>query len=128
MEDRERGFYGVQFHPEVVHTPNGQDILKQLPLRRLRLHAHLDAGLHHRGAGARIRAQVGDARRCCGLSGGVDSSVAALLVHKAIGDQLTCVFVDQGMMRHNEAEQVVDTFRDALPRAAGARATPRSAS
>lgn len=110
FEDRTRKLYGVQFHPEVVHTPHGQEILKNF--------------LYH-VAGApptwtptavieeqveRIREVVGTERVLCALSGGVDSAVAALLVHKAVGDQLTCVFVDHGLLRENEAEEVVETF------------------
>jgi len=112
LEDVERGIYGIQFHPEVVHTPYGQDILKRF------LGDVCGADLDWSAASIideqieRIRAQVGDGRVICGLSGGVDSSVAALLVHRAIGDQLTCVFVDHGLMRKNEGEQVVATFRD----------------
>ena len=112
LESVERGIYGIQFHPEVVHTPYGQDILKRF------LGDVCGADLTWSAANIveeqieRIRAQVGDGRVICGLSGGVDSSVAALLVHRAIGDQLTCVFVDHGLMRKNEGEQVVATFRD----------------
>jgi GMP synthase (glutamine-hydrolysing) len=112
LESVERGIYGIQFHPEVVHTPYGQDVLKRF------LGDICDADLTWSAASIideqieRIRAQVGDGRVICGLSGGVDSSVAALLVHRAIGDQLTCVFVDHGLMRKNEGEQVVATFRD----------------
>ncbi|HEX8120368.1 MAG TPA: glutamine-hydrolyzing GMP synthase [Solirubrobacteraceae bacterium] len=112
LENVERGIYGIQFHPEVVHTPYGQDVLKRF------LGDICDADLTWSAASIideqieRIRAQVGDGRVICGLSGGVDSSVAALLVHRAIGDQLTCVFVDHGLMRKNEGEQVVATFRD----------------
>jgi GMP synthase (glutamine-hydrolysing) len=112
FENVERGLYGIQFHPEVVHTPYGTDVLKHF------LHDVCGADGNWSPASvideqvARIRRQVGDGRVICGLSGGVDSSVAALLVHKAVGDQLTCVFVDHGMMRKNEAEQVVAVFRD----------------
>ncbi|HEX8205367.1 MAG TPA: glutamine-hydrolyzing GMP synthase [Solirubrobacteraceae bacterium] len=112
LENVERGIYGIQFHPEVVHTPYGQDILKRF------LADVCEADLGWSAASIideqieKIRAQVGDGRVICGLSGGVDSSVAALLVHRAIGDQLTCVFVDHGLMRKNEGEQVVATFRD----------------
>src|SRR5437763_11174108 len=110
FEDPQRKLYGVQFHPEVVHTPHGMDVLKNFL---------------YEGAGAppvwtpaavieeqveRIRAQVGSDRVLCALSGGVDSAVPALLVHKAIGEQLSCVFVDHGMLRKGEAEQVVETF------------------
>jgi GMP synthase (glutamine-hydrolysing) len=112
FESRERAVYGIQFHPEVVHTPYGQDILKTF----LRDVCGCDmawspASIVEEQIG-RIRAQVGDGKVICGLSGGVDSSVAALLVHRAVGDQLTCVFVDHGLMRKNEGEQVISAFRD----------------
>jgi GMP synthase (glutamine-hydrolysing) len=112
MEDREKGLFGVQFHPEVIHTPRGTELLQRFL---------------YEGCGARptwthhsiieqsvdaIHAQVGDQKVICGLSGGVDSSVAAALVQKAIGDQLTCIFVDHGLLREGEAEQVEATFRD----------------
>ncbi|HVP01494.1 MAG TPA: glutamine-hydrolyzing GMP synthase [Solirubrobacteraceae bacterium] len=112
FEAPERGVFGIQFHPEVVHTPFGQDILTHF----LRDVCGCDLGWSAASIVeeqiASIRAQVGDGKVICGLSGGVDSSVAALLVHRAVGDQLTCVFVDHGMMRKNEGEQVVATFRD----------------
>jgi GMP synthase (glutamine-hydrolysing) len=110
FEDPARRLYGVQFHPEVVHTPYGQDVLKNF------LYGIADAPPAWTPAAVieeqleRIRAQVGSDRVLCALSGGVDSAVAALLVHKAVGDQLTCVFVDHGFMRSNEAEQVAETF------------------
>jgi GMP synthase (glutamine-hydrolysing) len=110
FEDPERGVYGVQFHPEVVHTPNGQEVLKNF------LYAVADAPPTWTAAAVieeqveRIRAQVGSDRVLCALSGGVDSAVAALLAHKAIGDQLVCVFVDHGFLRKDEAAQVVETF------------------
>jgi GMP synthase (glutamine-hydrolysing) len=110
FEQRERKLYGVQFHPEVVHTPHGMDVLKNF------LYAVADAPPTWTPAAVieeqveRIRAQVGSERVLCALSGGVDSAVAALLVHKAVADQLTCVFVDHGLLRKNEAEQVVETF------------------
>jgi GMP synthase (glutamine-hydrolysing) len=110
FEDPERGLYGVQFHPEVVHTPNGQEVLKNF------LYAVADAPPTWTAAAVieeqveRIRAQVGSDRVLCALSGGVDSAVAALLVHKAVGDQLVCVFVDHGFLRKDEAAQVVETF------------------
>ena len=110
FEAPERKLYGVQFHPEVVHTPHGMQVLKNF------LYEIADAPPAWTPAAVieeqvdRIRAQVGSERILCALSGGVDSAVAALLVHKAVGDQLTCVFVDHGMMRKHEAEQVVETF------------------
>jgi GMP synthase (glutamine-hydrolysing) len=112
FESRERAVYGIQFHPEVVHTPYGQDILKTF-LRDVcgSDMAWSPASIVEEQI-ARIRAQVGDGKVICGLSGGVDSSVAALLVHRAVGDQLTCVFVDHGLMRKNEGEQVISAFRD----------------
>jgi GMP synthase (glutamine-hydrolysing) len=112
FECNERRIYGIQFHPEVVHTPYGQDILKTF----LRDVCGCDMAWSPASIVeeqiARIRAQVGDGKVICGLSGGVDSSVAALLVHRAVGDQLTCVFVDHGLMRKNEGEQVISAFRD----------------
>ena len=110
FEDPERRLYGVQFHPEVVHTPYGNDLLKNF------LYSVADAPPTWTAAAVieeqveRIRAQVGSQRVLCALSGGVDSAVAALLVYKAVGDQLTCVFVDHGLLRKDEAAQVVETF------------------
>ena len=110
FEDPARGLYAVQFHPEVVHTPQGQHMLETF------LHDVAGATPAWTPAAVieeqveRIRAQVGSERVICGLSGGVDSAVAALLVHKAVGDQLTCVFVDHGLLRENEAAEVVETF------------------
>jgi GMP synthase (glutamine-hydrolysing) len=112
FESAEKGIYGIQFHPEVVHTPFGQQILTHF--LRDACGCTLDwspASIAEEQIAA-IREQVGDGKVVCGLSGGVDSSVAALLVHRAIGDQLTCVFVDHGMMRKDEGAQVVETFRD----------------
>jgi GMP synthase (glutamine-hydrolysing) len=112
IEDQGRGLYGIQFHPEVVHTPYGTQILDTF-LREV-----CGADMTWSAASvvdeqiARIREQVGDGKVICGLSGGVDSSVAALLTHRAVGDQLTCVFVDHGLMRKNEGNQVVAAFRD----------------
>jgi GMP synthase (glutamine-hydrolysing) len=112
LESIERGLYGIQFHPEVVHTPYGSRILERF-LREI-------AGCEQEWSPASvvteqvesIRAQVGDAGVLCGLSGGVDSATAAALVHRAVGDQLTCVLVDHGLMRKNEAEQVVGAMRE----------------
>jgi GMP synthase (glutamine-hydrolysing) len=110
FEARDRQLYGVQFHPEVVHTQHGMEVLKNF------LYEIADAPPAWTPAAVieeqveRIRAQVGSDRVLCALSGGVDSAVAALLVHKAVGDQLTCVFVDHGLLRKDEAEQVVETF------------------
>ena len=113
IEDVERGIYGIQYHPEVVHTPYGQQVLTTFLRGHLRLRPLVEPGLDHRRADrARSAPRSATAKVICGLSGGVDSSVAALLVHRAIGDQLTCVFVDHGLMRHNEGEQVISAFRD----------------
>ena len=111
MENRERGIYGVQFHPEVAHTPRGTEILKHF------LYDVCDAAPSWTSHSiietrvASIREQVGDSRLICGLSGGVDSSVAAAIVHDAVGDQLTCIFVDHGLLRAGEAEQVEEAFK-----------------
>jgi GMP synthase (glutamine-hydrolysing) len=111
LEDPERAIYAVQFHPEVAHTARGQEVLKHFLyevcgcLPRWTMTSIVEQAVET------IRAQVGGEKVICGLSGGVDSAVAAALVHKAVGDQLTCVFVDTGLMRAGEAEQVEDTFR-----------------
>ena len=112
IEDRERGVYGIQFHPEVVHTPYGQQILERFLTDVCGCERSWSAASVIDEQVARIREQVGEGRVICGLSGGVDSSVAALLVHRAVGDRLTCVFVDHGLMRKDEGEQVVSAFRD----------------
>jgi GMP synthase (glutamine-hydrolysing) len=112
VEDTNRGIYGIQFHPEVVHTPYGQEILTRFLTEICGCEPTWSPASIVEEQIRRIRAQVGDAQVVCGLSGGVDSSVAALLVHRAIGDQLTCVFVDHGLMRKDEGEQVVSAFRD----------------
>ena len=109
--DPARRFYAVQFHPEVHHTPNGRNIYANF-VRLAGFTGDWTMGAYRDEAIAKIRAQVGDKRVICGLSGGVDSSVAAVLIHEAIGDQLTCVFVDHGLLRQNEAEDVVGMFRD----------------
>ena len=102
IADDERHFYAVQFHPEVVHTPHGAALLKNFVINVAGCHRSIEA----------VRAQVGSGRVICGLSGGVDSSVVAVLLHEAIGDQLGCVFVDTGLLRQGEGEQVVSLFRD----------------
>jgi GMP synthase (glutamine-hydrolysing) len=112
LEHAERGLYGIQFHPEVVHTPYGTEILERFLREVCGLPMDWSAASVVEEQIARIREQVGEGRVICGLSGGVDSSVAALLTHRAVGDQLTCVFVDHGLMRLNEGEQVVAAFRD----------------
>ncbi len=112
FESVERGIYGIQFHPEVVHTPYGQHVLTHFLRDVCECDMTWSAASIVEEQITRIREQIGDGKVICGLSGGVDSSVAALLVHRAVGDQLTCVFVDHGMMRKNEGDQVVATFRD----------------
>jgi GMP synthase (glutamine-hydrolysing) len=111
LEDPDRGVYGVQFHPEVAHTPRGLDVLRNFLYQAAGCRPDwTSVSIIDELTGA-IRDQVGDEQVLCALSGGVDSSVAALLVHRAIGDQLTCVFVDTGLLRAGEAEQVTETFR-----------------
>lgn len=111
LENDDRKIFGVQFHPEVVHSPYGQAALARFVHERAGIPADWEMSSVIDEQVALIREQVGDARVICGLSGGVDSSVAAALVHRAIGAQLTCVYVDTGLMRKNESEQVVETFR-----------------
>src|SRR5690606_37068216 len=112
MADEERRFYGVQFHPEVTHTTQGEAILARFVQEICGCSRDWNMPDYVEEAIANIRAQVGTDDVILGLSGGVDSSVAAALIHKAIGDQLTCVFVDHGLLRLNEAEQVMATFAD----------------
>lgn len=112
LEDHERQLYGIQFHPEVVHTPYGTEVLKRFLREVAGCVEQWNPASVVAEQVAAIKAQVGDGNVICGLSGGVDSSVAAKLVHEAIGEQLTCVFVDHGLMRANEAEQVVESFKE----------------
>jgi len=111
IADVSRHFYAVQFHPEVHHTPKGAKLYENF-VKLAGFKGDWTMGAYRAEAIAKIREQVGDAKVICGLSGGVDSSVAAVLIHEAIGDQLTCVFVDHGLLRLGEAEQVVSMFRD----------------
>jgi len=114
MEDRTRHFYGVQFHPEVTHTLQGQAIMERFVHDICGCPSDWTPGNIVADSIARVREQVGDGKVLLGLSGGVDSSVVAALLHEAIGDQLTCVFVDHGLLRHNEGDQVMDTFASHL--------------
>ncbi|MEM1306887.1 MAG: glutamine-hydrolyzing GMP synthase, partial [Pseudomonadota bacterium] len=110
--DEARHAYGCMFHPEVVHTPDGAKLLTNFVRRICGCDGAWTMGAYREQAIAAIRAQVGDGKVICGLSGGVDSAVAAKLIHDAIGDQLTCIFVDHGLMRMNEADEVVTLFRE----------------
>ncbi len=110
--DEARRFYTVMFHPEVVHTPDGAKLIHNFVRKIAGLRGDWTMAAFREEAIARIRAQVGTSKVICGLSGGVDSSVAAVLIHEAIGDQLTCVYVDHGLMRAGESDQVVSLFRD----------------
>ena len=110
--DEARKFYSVMFHPEVAHTPDGAKLLRNFTHNIAGLAGDWTMAAFKEEAIAKIREQVGDAKVICGLSGGVDSSVAAVLIHEAIGEQLTCVFVDTGLMRAGEGEEVVQLFRD----------------
>ena len=112
IADEARKYYGTQFHPEVVHTPDGGKLLANFVHKVCGLAGDWTMAAYRETKVAEIRAQVGDKKVICALSGGVDSSVAAILIHEAIGDQLTCVFVDHGLMRLGESEQVVGMFRD----------------
>ena len=114
MGDLARGLYGLQFHPEVVHTDRGEEILRRFAVEICGCTPDWTPAAFIEQAVDSIRAQVGTDRMVCGLSGGVDSSVTATLAHRAVGDQLTCVFVNTGLLRHGEPEQVVRTFRERL--------------
>ncbi len=109
-----RRLYAVQFHPEVVHTPDGARLLTNFVRNIAGLRGDWTMAHFRSSEIEKIRAQVGDGKVICGLSGGVDSAVAAVLLHEAIGDQLTCIFVDHGLMRLNEADEVVSLFRGAF--------------
>jgi GMP synthase (glutamine-hydrolysing) len=110
FEEPEKGYFGVQFHPEVRHTEYGMEMLKNFLFEVCGCAPNWTPVNIITDAVEKIREQVGDAKAICGLSGGVDSATAAMLVHRAIGDNLTCVFVDHGLLRQNEAEQVVEAF------------------
>ncbi len=112
IADDHRRFYGLQFHPEVVHTPHGAALLRNFTHTVAGCRGDWTMANFRASAIERIRREVGQGRVVCGLSGGVDSSVAAVLIHEAVGDALTCIFVDHGLMRAGEAEEVVRTFRD----------------
>ncbi|WP_139974533.1 MULTISPECIES: glutamine-hydrolyzing GMP synthase [Brucella/Ochrobactrum group] len=112
IADEKRKYYGVQFHPEVVHTPDGAKLLQNFVHRIVGVMPGWTMGAYREQAVEAIRKQVGSGKVICALSGGVDSSVAALLAHEAVGDQLTCILVDHGLMRKNEAQQVVEMFRE----------------
>ena len=112
IADEARRFYGLQFHAEVAHTPRGATMLRNFTHNIAGFTSDWTMASFRKEMVAKIREQVGDGRVICGLSGGVDSSVAAVLIHEAIGEQLTCVFVDTGLLRLNEAEQVVTLFRN----------------
>ncbi|MBT6678200.1 MAG: glutamine-hydrolyzing GMP synthase, partial [Rhodospirillaceae bacterium] len=112
IADDVRNFYGVQFHPEVIHTPDGTALLRNFTHNVAGCKGSWSMATFRHEAEARVKAQVGDGKVICGLSGGVDSSVVAILLHEAIGDQLTCVFVDHGLLREGEAEEVVSLFKE----------------
>ncbi len=114
IQDSQQRVFALQFHPEVVHTPKGREILSNFLFRVCGCRGDWTVASFVREAVARIHSQVGDGRVLCGLSGGVDSTVAAMLVHQAIGDRLTCVFVDNGLLRRDEFQEVLGTFRHHL--------------
>ena len=112
IANEEKKYFGVQFHPEVVHTPDGKRLLENFTHKICEASGDWSMASFKEEAISKIRMQVGTSRVICGLSGGVDSSVVAVLLNEAIGDQLTCVFVDHGLMRANEANEVISLFRD----------------
>ena len=112
MANEEKQFYGVQFHPEVTHTKQGKRILEHFVVDICRCEKLWTPASIIEDAIEKIKQQVGDDEVVLGLSGGVDSSVVAMLIHRAIGDKLTCVFVDNGLLRLNEGQQVMDMFGD----------------
>ena len=112
IANEEKKYFGVQFHPEVVHTPDGKKLLENFTYKICQASGDWSMASFKEEAISKIRTQVGASRVICGLSGGVDSSVVAVLLNEAIGDQLTCVFVDHGLMRANEANEVISLFRD----------------
>lgn len=112
IEDNDRRLYGLQFHPEVAHTPLGKQILGNFVRNICGCHGDWTPASFAQSAIERVREQIGDGKAVCGLSGGVDSAVAAAIVARAIGDRLTCIFVDNGLLRKNEFEKVLDAFRD----------------
>jgi GMP synthase (glutamine-hydrolysing) len=111
LTDEARRYFGLMFHPEVVHTPDGARLIANFVHKIAGCRPDWTMATYREEAIGKIRAQVGEGRVICGLSGGVDSAVAAVLIHEAIGDRLTCVFVDHGLMRQGEAKEVVDLFR-----------------
>ena len=126
IADEARKFYATQFHLEVMHTPHGAALLRNFVRKIAGCRGDWTMRAFKDEAIEKIRAQVGKGRVICGLSGGVDSSVAAVLIHEAIGEQLTCVFVDHGLLRLDEAEKVVDAVPRPLQHSAGARRRVRS--
>jgi GMP synthase (glutamine-hydrolysing) len=112
VKHKTRAFFGVQFHPEVTHTPRGKDMLKNFLYEICKCQGNWHMSNFVEEAIKAVRDKVGDATVICGLSGGVDSAVTASLIHKAIGNQLVCIFVDNGLLRKNEREEVISTFRD----------------